>query len=57
MKQLVQLRKLYPQFKAAETEIIAIFREDKLGVKGLKLSRKKTKASFPFLLDYQKEEN
>jgi hypothetical protein len=37
------------------TEIVAVFREEKDGVEGLKKAREKTKAAYPFVLDMDAE--
>lgn len=51
MRQLVELQKHYGQIKKLDAEIVAVFREEKLGVDGLKRSRNAAKTEFTLLTD------
>lgn len=51
MRQLGELKRNADKFKAANAEIIAIFREEKDGLDGLKKIKEKTKVSFTLGID------
>ena len=55
MRQLVQLQKQSDDFKALNTEMIFVFREEKDGVDGLKKIRDKTKTGFTLTFDLDKK--
>lgn len=55
MKQLVQLQKRADEFKALNTEVIFVFREEKEGVDGLKKIKQGTKTTFTLALDLDKQ--
>ncbi len=55
MRQLVQLQKQADDFKALNTEMIFVFREEQSGVEGLKKIRDKTKTDFTLTLDLDKQ--
>lgn len=55
MRQLGQLHRSYGEFEKLNTEIVAVFREEKDGVEGLRKSRASSKAEFPFGLDTDAE--
>jgi peroxiredoxin len=55
MRQLVQLQKQADEFKALNTEIIFVFREEKSGVDGLKKIKDKTGSDFTLTLDLDKQ--
>ena len=45
------MQRQYDKFQELDTEIIAVFREENEGATGLEKARKKTKATFPFVMD------
>ena len=51
MKQLVELQNKAAEFKALNTEVILIFREEKEGVAGLQKIKAKTKTTFTLGVD------
>ncbi|MCP4787176.1 MAG: redoxin domain-containing protein [Fuerstiella sp.] len=55
MRQLVQLQKQADEFKALNTEMIFVFREEKSGVDGLKKIMDGTKTDFTLTLDLDKQ--
>ena len=55
MAQLVKLQERADEFKAARTEVIVIFREEKDGVEGLKKSQTRSKTTFRLGLDPEKK--
>ncbi len=55
MRQLGQLQERYEAFKDADTEIVAVQREDKTGVKGLERIRKERGVELVLLTDYRNE--
>ena len=55
MKQLVQLQKQADEFKALNTELIFVFREEKSGVDGLKKIKTGTKTTFTLAVDLDKK--
>lgn len=55
MAQLVKLQERANEFKAAKTEVIVIFREEKDGVEGLKKSQARSKSTFRLGLDPEKK--
>ncbi|HIE97388.1 MAG TPA: redoxin domain-containing protein [Planctomycetes bacterium] len=55
MRQLVQLQKQADEFKALNTEMIFVFREEQSGVDGLKKIKEKTKTGFTLTLDPDKK--
>jgi len=55
MRQLVQLQTQADEFKALNTEMIFVFREEKSGVDGLRKIRDKTKTDFTLTLDLDKQ--
>jgi peroxiredoxin len=55
MRQLVQLQKQADDFKALNTEMICVFREEQSGVDGLKKIKEKTKTGFTLVLDPDKK--
>ncbi|GAB5406945.1 MAG: hypothetical protein Aurels2KO_51760 [Aureliella sp.] len=52
MRQLVELQEHADEFKAVNTEVIFVFREERDGVAALKKMRDKYKTSFTLTLDY-----
>ena len=52
----MQLQKDYAKYKALDTDIVCVLREEKDGVEGAKKMAKKTGAEFPILLDLGKKE-
>ena len=55
MNQLVELGKKAEQFKSANTEVIAVFREEQKGEAGLEAIKEKTKTPFTLALDNGKK--
>lgn len=55
MKQLVQLKEHAEEFESQNAEVIAIFREEKKGVEGLKAIEERQKVKFTLALDLGKE--
>jgi peroxiredoxin len=55
MRQLVQLQKQADEFKALNTEMIFVFREEQSGVDGLKKIKEKTESDFTLSLDPDKK--
>ena len=55
MRQLGQLQKQADDFKALNTEMIFVFREEKDGVDGLKKIRDKTNTGFTLTFDLDKK--
>ena len=51
MAQLGELKKNADKFQAMGVEVIAVFREDKKGVEGLEIIKKKTGVEFTLALD------
>lgn len=47
----MQLQENYEQIQSLNAEVLAVFREEKLGVDGLIKSREKSGSEFPLLLD------
>jgi len=56
MAQLVKLQERAEEFKAANTEVIVVFREEQDGVEGLKKSKERAKSTFRLALDTGKKE-
>ena len=56
MKQLVELGENKDKFAEHNTEVIAVFREEKKGEDGLKAIKEKTNTSFTLALDNGKEQ-
>lgn len=54
MRQLVQLQKQASDFKALNTELIFVFREEKEGADGLKKIKARTKTDFTLAVDLNK---
>lgn len=54
MRQLVQLQEQASEFKALNTELIFVFREEKEGVDGLKKIKQKTMTDFTLAVDLDK---
>ena len=54
MKQLVQLQQHADEFKALNTELVFVFREEKEGSDGLKRIRDRTKTKFTLAVDLNK---
>ena len=55
MKQLVELKSQKESFNKLNTELIFVFREESLGVDGLKKIREKHDPPFTLALDYRKK--
>ena len=55
MRQLVQLQKQADDFKAANAELIFVFREEQSGIDGLEKIKEKAKTDFTLTLDLNKE--
>lgn len=55
MRQLVQLQEQASEFKALNTELIFVFREEKEGVEGLKKIKQKSMTDFTLAVDLDKE--
>ena len=55
MKQLGQLQQQADEFKALNTELIFVFREEQQGVDGLKKIKSKTKTTFTLAVDLDKK--
>lgn len=55
MKQLVQLQEHADKFKALNTELVFVFREEAEGVKGLKKIRDRTKTTYTLAVDHEKK--
>ena len=55
MRQLVQLQKQANDFKALNTELIFVFREESDGADGLKKIKQKTKTDFTLAVDLNKK--
>ena len=51
MRQLGELKKQEQAFKAANAEVIAVFREEQKGVEGLKIIKNRQKVEFTLALD------
>jgi len=51
MRQLVELQKHYGKIQKLDAEIVAVFREEKLGAEGLKRSRNSARAEFTLVND------
>jgi peroxiredoxin len=51
MRHLVELQKHYGQIKSLDAEIVAVFREEKLGAEGLKRSRDNARTEFTLVND------
>lgn len=55
MGQLVKLQERADEFRALDTEVIVVFREERDGIEGLKKTREKTKTTFRLGLDLNKD--
>lgn len=52
MQQLVELQKHYEQIKELDAEVIAVFREERLGAEGLQRAQNATGAKFRLVSDW-----
>ena len=57
MQQLVELQKHAETFQRLNTEVVFVFREESLGVDGLKKMKVKHKTTFTLALDNQKKKS
>ena len=57
MAQLVKLQERADEFKAANTEVIVVFREERDGVEGLKKSKDRSMSTFRLGLDFEKKKD
>ena len=55
MQQLVELQRHAETFQRLNTEVVFVFREESLGVDGLKKMKVKHKTTFTLALDNQKK--
>ena len=55
MRQLVELQSHADDFKAANAELIFVFREESKGVEGLKIIKDKYKSDFTLAIDPNKQ--
>ncbi len=55
MRQLVQLQSQADEFKKLNAELVFVFREESLGVEGLKKIRDKQKTDFTLAVDLNKK--
>lgn len=55
MRQLVELTKYADQFKALNTELLFVFREESEGIDGLKKIKEKHDPPYRLMLDFEKK--
>jgi peroxiredoxin len=55
LRQLVQLQKRADDFKALNTELLFVFREESKGIDGLKITKDKSNTSYILAIDPDKQ--
>ena len=53
MRQLVELQKAYKEIQQHDAQVVAVFREEKLGAEGLMRVKKATGVEYPLVLDFE----
>ena len=56
LKQLLELKRNVAKFESANARVVVVFREEKMGIDGLKIIKSRAKVDFTFAIDNSKQQ-